>query len=100
MLRPRNGGVGCRRDGSRPVAAPLGGAGTLHANSMEDVPARLEALGALADLDAWAVARQAVSAFDLVVHLERVGGIRRVAHCGSFRTDAAGRLIVEEAREP
>lgn len=77
-----------------------GGAGTLHANSMEDVPARLEALGALADLDAWAVARQAVSAFDLVVHLERVGGIRRVAHCGSFRTDGAGRLIVEEAREP
>ena len=76
-----------------------GGAGTLHANSMDDVPARLEALGALAEMDASAVARQAVSAFDLVVHLERVDGIRRVAHCGSFRTDAAGRLLVQEAAE-
>ncbi|WP_460517480.1 TadA family conjugal transfer-associated ATPase [Humibacter antri] len=76
-----------------------GGAGTLHANSIDDVPARLEALGALAEMDASAVARQAVSAFDLVVHLERVAGIRRVAHCGSFRIDAAGRLVVQEARE-
>jgi pilus assembly protein CpaF len=73
-----------------------GGAGTLHANSMEDVPARLEALGALATMDASAVARQAVSAFDLVVHLERVAGVRRVAHCGEFRLDAGGRLTVQE----
>jgi pilus assembly protein CpaF len=73
-----------------------GGAGTLHANSMEDVPARLEALGALAEMDASAVARQAVSAFDLVVHLERVAGVRAVAHCGEFRLDAGGRLSVQE----
>jgi len=73
-----------------------GGAGTLHANSMEDVPARLEALGALATMDASAVARQAVSAFDLIVHLERVAGVRRVAHCGEFRLDAGGRLTVQE----
>jgi pilus assembly protein CpaF len=76
-----------------------GGAGTLHANSMEDVPARLEALGALAEMDASAVARQAVSAFDLVVHLERVAGVRRVAHCGEFRLDAGGRLTVQELAE-
>jgi pilus assembly protein CpaF len=73
-----------------------GGAGTLHANSMDDVPARLEALGALAEMDASAVARQAVSAFDLVVHLERKEGVRQVAHCGEFRIDAAGRLVVRE----
>ena len=36
-----------------------GGAGTLHANSLDDVPARLEALGSAAGLDAHAVARQA-----------------------------------------
>jgi pilus assembly protein CpaF len=73
-----------------------GGAGTLHANSMDDVPARLEALGALAGLDPSAVARQAVSAFDLVVHLERVDGVRRIACCAAFRIDGAGRLTVQE----
>lgn len=48
-----------------------GGAGTLHANSLADVPARLEALGVLAGWGAEALARQAVSAFDAVLHLER-----------------------------
>jgi pilus assembly protein CpaF len=75
-----------------------GGAGTLHANSIDDVPARLEALGALAGMDATAIARQAVSAFDVVVHVERSQGTRRIACCGMFDTDAAGRLIVRELR--
>lgn len=75
-----------------------GGAGTLHANSIDDVPARLEALGALAGLDASAVARQAVSAFDLVVHVERAAGVRRIACCGAFELDASGRLLVRELR--
>ena len=48
-----------------------GGAGTLHANSLADVPARLEALGALAGMSDAAVARQAVSAIGAVVHLDR-----------------------------
>ncbi|MGW4927988.1 TadA family conjugal transfer-associated ATPase [Agromyces sp. NPDC004153] len=61
-----------------------GGAGTLHANSLDDVPARLEALGSAAGLDAHAVARQAVSAFDLVLHVERVDGRRRLAGIGRF----------------
>lgn len=74
-----------------------GGAGTLHANSMDDIPARLEALGALAQLDASAVGRQAVSAFDLLVHLERVDGVRRIAHCGEFHLDGGGRLVVRES---
>ncbi|QTX05417.1 TadA family conjugal transfer-associated ATPase [Agromyces archimandritae] len=59
-----------------------GGAGTLHANSLDDVPARLEALGASAGMGPTAVARQAASAFDLVVHLERAGGRRRVQGIG------------------
>lgn len=46
-----------------------GGAGTIHANSLGDVPARLEALGALAGLSPAALASQAVSALDLVLHL-------------------------------
>ncbi|MFG6403631.1 TadA family conjugal transfer-associated ATPase [Microbacterium sp. P04] len=56
-----------------------GGAGTLHANGLADVPARLEALGALAGLDDRALARQVVSAIGCVVHLARgADGVRRV----------------------
>lgn len=69
-----------------------GGAGTLHANSLADVPARLEALGALAGLTPEAVARQAVSAIGAVLHVERVDGRRRLAQLGSFALDDAGRL--------
>jgi pilus assembly protein CpaF len=69
-----------------------GGAGTLHANSLEDVPARLEALGALAGLGVEAIARQAVSAIGAVLHVERVGGVRRLAQLGRFVVDEAGRL--------
>lgn len=72
-----------------------GGVGTLHANSLEDVPARLEALGALAGLDATAVARQAVSAIGAVVHLDRAEGRRRVAAIGRLGMDAHGRLLAE-----
>jgi pilus assembly protein CpaF len=57
-----------------------GGAGTLHANGLDDVPARLEALGALAGLDDTALARQVVSAIGVVIHVIRdEGGVRRVA---------------------
>jgi len=69
-----------------------GGAGTLHANSLADVPARLEALGALAGMSPAAVARQTVSAINLVLHLERRGGQRRLAQVGRFVLDPADRL--------
>ncbi|WP_416354653.1 CpaF family protein [Curtobacterium sp. VKM Ac-1395] len=71
-----------------------GGAGTVHANGIADVPARLEALGALAGLAPDALARQAVSAFDLVLHLERSRGSRRLAAVGRLGVDSAGRLAV------
>lgn len=64
-----------------------GGAGTLHANSLDDVPARLEALGALAGLGPPALARQAVSAIDAVLHVERDGDVRRVAAIGGLVLD-------------
>ncbi len=57
-----------------------GGCGTLHANRPEDVPARLEALGALAGMSPAAVRAQSASALSTVVHLVRDGnGRRRVA---------------------
>lgn len=70
-----------------------GGAGTLHANSLSDVPARLEALGALAGLGVTALARQAVSAIDAVLHLERSHGIRRIAELGQLTVGSSGRLV-------
>jgi pilus assembly protein CpaF len=90
----------CRGEELRDLLAALntghdGGAGTLHANSLADVPARLEALGALAGMSERALARQAVSAIGLVVHLERVGGRRRLAGFGEVHVDGKGRLAVE-----
>lgn len=56
-----------------------GGLVTMHANSAADVPARLTALGALADMRPDAVALHAAAAFDAVIHLERgADGVRRV----------------------
>ena len=71
-----------------------GGAGTLHANSLRDVPARLEALGALAGMSPTAVARQAVSAIGAILHLERVDGVRRLAQAGRFTLDDRDRLAI------
>ncbi|WP_285113984.1 TadA family conjugal transfer-associated ATPase [Leifsonia sp. fls2-241-R2A-40a] len=90
----------CRGEEVRDLLGALntghdGGAGTLHANSLEDVPARLEALGALAGLGEHALARQAISAIGLVVHLDRVEGRRRLSGFGRLRLDGDGRLTVE-----
>jgi pilus assembly protein CpaF len=71
-----------------------GGAGTLHANSLADVPARLEALGALAGMSERALARQAVSAIGLVIHCGRVDGQRRILQCGRL-TVKRSRLGIE-----
>ncbi|NQW86571.1 MULTISPECIES: TadA family conjugal transfer-associated ATPase [unclassified Frigoribacterium] len=70
-----------------------GGAGTVHANGLDDVPARLEALGALAGLGVDALARQAVSAIDAVFHLERRDGRRRLAEIGHLAVTPEGRLV-------
>ncbi|GAA1824684.1 TadA family conjugal transfer-associated ATPase [Microlunatus capsulatus] len=57
-----------------------GGCGTVHANSAEDVPARLEALGALGGLGRAALHAQIASALDVVLHIRRdEAGVRRLA---------------------
>lgn len=53
-----------------------GGCGTVHANTAHDVPARLEALGALGGLDRSALAAQVASALEVVIHLGRRKGRR------------------------
>jgi pilus assembly protein CpaF len=73
-----------------------GGAGTVHSTSLDDVAARLEALGALAGLSPEALCRQVLSAIDLVVHLGRRDGVRRVERLGAFTEDGRGRLALLE----
>ena len=95
----------CRGPEVRDVLTALntgheGGWATLHANSPADVPARLTALGALAGLDEAAVAAQAASALDAVVHLRRQAGTtgarRYVASIGVLRrgVSPAGAVLI------
>ncbi|WP_349827147.1 TadA family conjugal transfer-associated ATPase [Brevibacterium litoralis] len=55
-----------------------GGCATIHANTADAVPARLEALGALAGMSPAAVRAQVATAIDLVVHVHRTEGRRGV----------------------
>lgn len=103
-MRPDRLIVGeCRGEEVRELLTALntghdGGAGTLHASGLADVPARLEALGALAGMDAPALARQVVSAFTVVIHLARdVDGVRRIVHVGRFLLHG-DRLGIEEVQ--
>jgi pilus assembly protein CpaF len=75
-----------------------GGCGTVHANSAADVPARLEALGALAGLSRDAVHSQAASALHVVIHLTRTAdGIRRIAEIQVFDRLPTGHLVTRPA---
>jgi pilus assembly protein CpaF len=67
-----------------------GGCGTVHANAARDVPARLEALGALAGLGRDAVHAQAAGAVQVVLHLRRSGGRRRLVEIAVVRGDGGG----------
>jgi pilus assembly protein CpaF len=65
-----------------------GSAGTVHANSAEQLPARLEALGALGRLDRHAVRSQVAAALQVALHLDRRPDGRRVlTEVGVFRWD-------------
>jgi pilus assembly protein CpaF len=88
----------CRGPEVREVLGALntghhGGCTTLHANAAADVPARLEALGALAGMTPAALTAQAASAVHAVLHLHRHGGRRVIAEVGAV-TVADGRLVV------
>lgn len=80
----------CRGAEVREVLSALntgheGGWATIHANSAADVPARLVALGALANMSEATVHAQAHAALDAVVHLARGrDGKRRVAQVAVF----------------
>ncbi|WP_114853561.1 TadA family conjugal transfer-associated ATPase [Brachybacterium sp. YJGR34] len=74
-----------------------GGCGTVHANTAADVPARLEALGALGGLDRGALAAQVASALEVVVHLGRHEGVRALEEIALLDRDADGALRTRTA---
>ncbi len=74
-----------------------GGAGTLHANGPEEVPARLEALGSLAGMPRDAVHAQLRGALDVVVHVVRDHRGRRVERVGVPRAGPDGVVGVHTA---
>ena len=73
-----------------------GGWATVHANAPADVPARLIALGALAGLSEHAVAVQAVSAIDAVLHLTRTTAGRRLTELAVLQR-RGGELVCDPA---
>lgn len=75
-----------------------GGCGTVHANSARDVPARLEALGALGGLGRSALHAQLAAALDAVVHIVRLDdGRRRVSDICVLNRTADGLVEAEQA---
>ena len=75
-----------------------GGAGTLHANSPAEVPARLEALAALGGLDRAALHSQLAAAVRVVLHVSRCGdGRRRLTEIAVLRRDDSGEVCAQPA---
>ncbi len=65
-----------------------GGAGTVHANSPAEVPARLEALAALGGLDRAALHSQLAAAVQVLLHVARDGaGRRRLSELAVLQRD-------------
>lgn len=71
-----------------------GGATTIHAGSIEEIPARLDALGALAGLSERQLTTQAISAFDRVIHVDRGDDQQRHLSFGRLVLDPDGSLDV------
>ncbi|MCR8694430.1 TadA family conjugal transfer-associated ATPase [Rhodococcus pyridinivorans] len=75
-----------------------GGAGTVHANSPDEVPARLEALAALGGLDRAALHSQLVAAVQVILHVHRGSdGVRRLVGIGVVERDPVAGVIVTPA---
>ncbi|WP_431972693.1 TadA family conjugal transfer-associated ATPase [Nocardia sp. bgisy134] len=75
-----------------------GGAGTVHANSPREVPARLEALAALGGMDSAALHSQLAAAVQVVLHVHRrADGSRGLREIGVLDRDASGRVRIVAA---
>lgn len=76
-----------------------GGAGTIHANALDEVPARLEALAALGGLDRTALHSQLAAALDVVIVMRRGPDGHRVLHqLGLLRGNPVTTQVVWDSR--
>ncbi|RDI66021.1 TadA family conjugal transfer-associated ATPase [Nocardia pseudobrasiliensis] len=75
-----------------------GGAGTVHANSPREVPARLEALAALGGMDRPALHSQLAAAIQVVLHMHRhPDGTRSLHEIGMVVRSADGQVHIDPA---
>ncbi|MFG3617459.1 TadA family conjugal transfer-associated ATPase [Nocardia sp. NPDC047654] len=75
-----------------------GGAGTVHANSPREVPARLEALAALGGMDRAALHSQLAAAVQVVVHVHRrTDGSRGLREIGLVHRSGEGHVRITPA---
>lgn len=99
-MRPDRIVVGeCRGEEVADLLAALntgheGGAGTLHANTAADVPARLEALGLLGGLPRAVLHAQVAAALQVVLHLRRVAGRRVLEAICMLLPEGPDRLVL------
>ncbi|ALZ99084.1 TadA family conjugal transfer-associated ATPase [Corynebacterium glutamicum] len=71
-----------------------GGAGTIHANSISEVPARMEALAATGGLDRMALHSQLAAAVDIVLVMKHTPQGRRLAQLGVLRGNPVTTQVV------
>lgn len=71
-----------------------GGAGTIHANSISEVPARMEALAATGGLDRMALHSQLAAAVDIVLVMKHTPFGRRLAQLGVLRGNPVATQVV------
>ncbi|MGH3435758.1 MAG: TadA family conjugal transfer-associated ATPase [Sciscionella sp.] len=77
-----------------------GGAGTVHANSPAEIPARLEALAALGGLSRSALHSQLAPAVKVLLHMRRdAAGSRRLAEIGILERAADGVRVLPVWRD-
>jgi pilus assembly protein CpaF len=75
-----------------------GGAGTVHANSPREVPARLEALAALGGMDRAALHSQLAAAVQVVLHVHRrTDGSRGLREIGLVHRSGEGHVRITPA---
>jgi pilus assembly protein CpaF len=74
-----------------------GSAGTVHANSADSVPTRIEALGLLAHVDPRSIHALLISGLSAVVHVARRDGIRVVDSINMVQAAEDGRACAVPA---
>jgi pilus assembly protein CpaF len=71
-----------------------GAGATIHANSFDDIPSRLNAIATVAGIKQETLSQLVVSAFQWVIYLQSNSGKRRIQTIGSFAVGTNGELEI------